>query len=136
MADFYYNSTHKMPPRPGQEFSTTYYRQDLAARKKVCRHVRTVLDTLAQAPSCEIDSWLDEKLKGHRHRKTKQLYTVAEVLNDMSNECTGTKKDGLPKDLAQAPIDRWNRVFQGYPDFQIRMKEKPPLGHQILVVEE
>jgi hypothetical protein len=38
---------------------------------------------------------------------------VWEIVEDIIGEARGKTRQGLPKDFAQAPIDRWNRLFAG-----------------------
>ena len=44
-----YIRTEKMAPRDGFEYSTTYLKQTLAQRKELCRHIRQVVEEIADA---------------------------------------------------------------------------------------
>ena len=40
-------------------------------------------------------------------------YQVIDIITDMVNEASGKTRQGLPKDFALAPIERWNKLFHG-----------------------
>lgn len=118
MAEGYYLSTHVMPPRPGKKYSTTYYKQTQEQRRALVRHFRQAATEIANAADVEpeVVSWLktpDKSFKrdGQARRGQSKYKTPEELMTDILAECSGTKRDGTPKDFAKAPIDRWNKLF-------------------------
>jgi gas vesicle protein len=117
----YYQSTQTMAPRPGKKYSTTYYKQSLNQRRELAKHFNTAVQEIADACDThkEVSDWLkqqDKRFKrdGRAEPGQPKYKTPEELMIDILKECNGTKKDGLtPKDFAQAPIDRWNRLFAG-----------------------
>lgn len=119
MAEGYYLSTHTMPPRPGKKYSTTYYKQTLQQRKALEKHFNESCAEIADAATTEpeIVQWLrtpDKRFKrdGSPGKGQRKYKTPAELMSDILGECSGTKRNGEPKDFAQAPIERWNRLFE------------------------
>lgn len=122
MAKSYYNTTHEMDPRPGVSYKTTYYKQSLDDRMKTAKHIKGVLRDVDSLPMSEIEQWLHSPIKGHKKKTTgKGNYTVLDVLKDALAEANGKQKNGLPKDFAKAPIDRWNKVFEDLESCTIEM---------------
>lgn len=124
--EFFYKKAHTMDPRDGAKFATTYYKQTLEERQKLCNHARNILrdiNYLLKHYEAEVEEWLKSPLKGHIKKDTKRNYTVEGVLEDFVGEMNGKMKNGLPKDFAQAPITRWNKVFAECDRCQIVMTE-------------
>ena len=46
--------------------------------------------------------------------------TLWEIVEDIMGEAHGKTRQGLPKDFAKAPIDRWNKLFKGT-DYEFEM---------------
>lgn len=110
-----YQRTQKMEPRPGQKFSTTYYKQTLEQRQELVQHIqncmREMVNYLDQHPE-HLDWAMNTGLKGFP-KTTGGFRTMWEIMSDIAGEAQGQTRQGLPKDFAQAPIDRWNKLFQG-----------------------
>jgi hypothetical protein len=124
MAKFYYQKTHKMEARNGNKFATTYYKQTLEQRHSLTKHIRAsvkeIVDYLDTDP--EMMSWAQNTpLKGFP-KTTGGKRTLWELLTDIASEASGKKRDGTPKDYAQAPIDRWNKLFADT-DYEITLEE-------------
>ena len=119
MMKFYYDRKEKMSPRPGVKYATTYYKQTASERKRlmnriveVCRQVGNEMDR-----NKEILSWAEHtSLKGFPKTKGQPNRTALEIFQDMKGEAFGTKKNGDPKDFAEAPIERWNRLMMTLPE--------------------
>lgn len=121
MSEFYYNTTKEMAPRDGKSYSTTYYQQSLDERKRVQKHINRTIQDIKTLPASAVSGWLETPLKKHNKRESKGKYSVFDVIRDMDREAKKMKKDGLPGDFAQAPITRWNKVFEGCPERTIVM---------------
>jgi hypothetical protein len=109
-----YQKLTKMEPRDGVKYSTTYVKQTLEQRKDLCKHIRQVVVEISDAVEGN-DLLLDfirTPLKGFK-TTSGQNRTTTDVLSDMINEARGKQKSGLPKDFALAPIERWNKLFEG-----------------------
>lgn len=124
METFTYIDTKQMKPREGVEFATTYYIQSAKERarqaKWLSKQIRTVFSTLESSTEAMSEAY--KPLKGFPKTKGKNR-SLIELLEDMAGEITGTKKNGSPKDFAQAPIERWNKFFEGT-DYEFRMEEE------------
>ena len=123
VSEFYYKSKKTMQPRDGKAYSTTYYQQSLDERKRLQNHIRQTINDIATLPGDAVDEWLGQGLKGHNKKEKRGKYTVGDILRDMNEEQKKMQKNGLPGDFAQAPIDRWNKVFKGCPSRTIVMVE-------------
>ena len=111
---FYYQNTHSMEPRPGTAFATTYYKQTLDQRKQLTKHIfrssKEVVEALDQ--DSDMMAWATtHALKGFPKTGKQKNRTVWEIMEDIVGEAKGVKKNGDPKDYAQAPIERWNKLF-------------------------
>lgn len=104
----------KMLPRDGTNFSTTYLKQTLEQRKEFCRHIKQVITEISNAleDNLELNSFVRQPLKGFKTTQGVNR-SIMVIIEDMCNEAKGKKKDGLPKDFALAPIERWNKLFEG-----------------------
>ena len=103
-----------MEPRDGVKYSTTYVKQTLEQRKELCKHIRQVVVEISDAVEgdTELLDFIRTPLKGFK-TTAGQNRTTTDVLTDMINEAKGKQKNGLPKDFALAPIERWNKLFEG-----------------------
>jgi hypothetical protein len=102
-----------MEPRDGVKYSTTYVKQSLEQRQHLCKHIRAVVTEIADAIEGdeELLDFVRTPLKGFK-TTTGHNRTVTDIMTDMVNEARGKQKNGLPKDFALAPIERWNKLFQ------------------------
>lgn len=129
MARIFYQKTQGMEARDGNKFATTYYKQTLEQRKQLTKHIRActkeIIDYLDKNPS-QLEWHMNTPLKGFPKTKGQPNRTTWEILTDMVNEAKGRKRDGTPKDYAQAPIDRWNKLFAGT-DYEIVMEQRDGL---------
>lgn len=127
-----YQSTHKMEARDGVRYATTYYKQTLAQRKELVKHIHTVLQEIAEELRLhpQDESWLFEPNKMYPKTtggKKRDHRSIMEMFEDIMGECRGVKRDGTPKDFAQAPIDRWNKLFYET-DYAIEMVQTDRTG--------
>lgn len=103
-----------MEPREGVKYSTTYVKQTLDQRKELTKHIKTTVNEIADAIEKDenLMDFVRTPLKGFKTTHGMNR-TVADILTDMVNEAKGKQKNGLPKDFALAPIERWNKLFEG-----------------------
>lgn len=108
-----YQKMTKMEPRDGVKYSTTYVKQTLEQRKELCRHVKMTVGEIADAieGNEELMDFVRTPLKGFKTTNG-QNRTTTDVLTDMINEAKGKMRNGMPKDFALAPIERWNKLFE------------------------
>jgi hypothetical protein len=121
----YYQSTHDMLPRPGVKYATTYYKQTLEQRKQLTKHIRKCSMEIAEYLDVDPEAaeWhTNYPLKGFPKSDKQPNRTTWEIVSDMVQESQGRKRDGLPKDYAQAPIERWNKLFKDT-DYEIHMEQ-------------
>lgn len=125
MKTFYYQKTHQMEARDGNRFATVYYQQTLEQRKQLSKHIKTcsqeILDYLDKNPK-EMAWHQETPLKGFPKTRGQPNRTTWEIVTDIIGEAQGRKKNGLPKDYAQAPIDRWNKLFADT-EYEFRMEQ-------------
>lgn len=113
MTEIRYQKIHKMEPRDGVKYSTSYLKQTAEQRKQLCKHIRRVVGEIATAVEEDQDllDFVRTPLKGFK-TTSGQNRTTTDILTDMVNEAKGRKRDGMPKDFALAPIERWNKLFK------------------------
>lgn len=110
-----YQKTSKMEPRDGVKYATTYYKQSLEQRKELVRHLESCIEEMVQYLDKHPQdmSWaMNTGLKGFP-KTTGGKRTMWEIMEDIAGEAQGKQRSGLPKDFAQAPIERWNKLFAG-----------------------
>lgn len=114
-----------MKPREGVKFATTYYIQSAKERQRQADWIRQQIASVVRALETDATAMEAAKkpLKGFPKTKGQKNRTLIELLEDMAGEIQGTKKDGSPKDFAQAPIERWNKFFEGS-NYEFRMEEQ------------
>ena len=121
-----YQRTQAMNPREGVNFATVYIKQTLSQRRELCQHIKQTIEEIAQAIEQDSDlaEWIRTPLQGFKTTKGVNR-SVVDILTDMTNEARGLTKNNMPKDFAQAPIDRWNRLFANT-DYAIDLVKAPP----------
>lgn len=124
MPTFYYVDTREMAPRPGQKFSTIYYRQTQQQRLELSEWLTAQIKHLAELmeQDHELDFESQQPLPGFPKTGKQPNRSMQEILTDMLGEIQGTKTNGKPKDFAAAPIQRWNKLFAGS-ELEFRLEE-------------
>lgn len=110
-----YQKTSRMEPRDGQKYATTYYKQTLEQRAELVKFLtecaREIVEYLDTDP--DMMSWAQKRgIKGFP-KTTGGNRTVWEIVEDIIGEARGKTRQGMPKDFAAAPIERWNKLFAG-----------------------
>ena len=118
-----YKDIHKMEPREGLKYSTTYVKQTLDQRDTLVKHIKTVLEEISDAieGNEELEEFIKQPLPGFP-RTNNSNRSLQDIIADMVQECTGKRQNGSPKDFALAPIERWNRIF-GDTDYAIILEK-------------
>ena len=109
-----YQRTEKLLPREGFNYSTTYVKQTLEQRQELCKHIRHCVQEIADAIELDPDwnYFIRQPLKGFKTTQGTNR-SVLDIIQDMVNEAKGRQRNNLPKDFAMAPIERWNKLFEG-----------------------
>jgi hypothetical protein len=114
MKTFRFIDEKKMVPRAGNKFSTTYYRQTYHQRQAMVEwlehKISELLIEIARHPKLsQASNW---PLQGFPKTQGQKNRSLLEIIGDMLDEIQGIKKNGKPKDIAKAPVDRWNKFFE------------------------
>ena len=119
----FYQKIKQMEKRPGVEYATQYYIQSQTQRKDFQQYIYNCFKEISDScdESAELYDELQQPVKGFR-KTNGENRSAFEVMEDMANELKGTKRDGTPKDVARAPVDRWNKMF---PQYAVEMTEDP-----------
>lgn len=125
-----YERMEKMLPRDGVKYATTYVKQKLSDRKQLVRHI--------QQSARQIQHWIDHEpgwaefslqpLKGFPTTQGRNR-TMMDVIVDIILEAQGRTRQGLPKDFALAPCERWNKLFAGT-EFEFEFVQGSSLAQQ------
>lgn len=107
MAIFRYRKSVDMPPKEGQKFATTYYRQSPEEYQRLRAHIievaSEIMDLVELNP--EWDEFVNEPLKGFGRLNGKANYSINQIIADILEQTT------THKDITQGMIGRWNRLF-------------------------
>ena len=116
-----------MKPRAGNKYATTYYKQTLEQRKRQATWTLNACQELEQYfnQSPEHREAYNQPMRGFPQTGKLPNRSLKVVVDDMKGECYGTKKDGMPKDFAQAPIERWNKALAGT-KYEFEMIQRSP----------
>lgn len=109
-----YQKLSRLDPREGTNYATTYVKQTQAQRRELCKHIKHVIEEISDAieGDDELLDFVRFPLKGFK-TTTGVNRSITDILTDMVNEAKGLQKNGMPKDFALAPIERWNKLFKG-----------------------
>ena len=122
---FYYEKVKQMEARSGTNYATVYYLQNALQREAVRQHVLKCareIGAYLQTNPQYLDWHLNTPLKGFKKVQGQPNRTTVELINDMVQEVNGIRSNGKYKDLARAPIERWNKLFKGT-DYEFEMQE-------------
>lgn len=126
-----YQKLNKMDPREGRGYATTYVKQTLEQRRELCKYIKQVVSDISDAIEGDDDlvDFIRTPLKGFK-TTTGVNRCVVDIITDMVNEAKGKQKNGMPKDFALAPIERWNKLFQDT-DYEITLVQTfgPPANN-------
>ena len=119
MAIFRYKKSVDMPPKEGQKFATTYYRQSDEQYGKIKQHIvmvaTEIMDFVDGNP--EWDLFVNQPLKGFPRLNGKPNYSINQILGDMLEQTRSNK------DLPSGMLGRWSRLFHGT-EYDIEMLQE------------
>jgi hypothetical protein len=122
--DFYYEQQQAMTPRPGVSYATTYYKQIPIERRMLSKHfektIAQVYLDLQRYDRTGFDHALHTPLKGFPRTGGKGNRSMWDLFSDIMDECHGQHR-GEPKDFPLAPIERWNKLWDQFPDYQVNL---------------
>ena len=136
----YYKNMTTMQPRPGVKYATTYVKQTAKQRSQLTDHLVRCTRLINTWINTE-QGWstaMDRPLKGFPTTQG-QNRTPMTVIVDILNEAQGRQRNGQLKDYALAPIERWNKLFQGTEfAFELESSEEydPWAGHEEISNEQ
>jgi hypothetical protein len=117
-----YQSMKKMTPMGGRTFATTYVIQNKEQREELVKHTdmctKELLKELKKNPNYALV--FNTPMKGFPQTNGNANRCLADILTDIHDEAYGKTRQGRPKDFALAPIERWNKMFEGT-DYQIEL---------------
>lgn len=118
-----YENIHKMEPREGLKYSTTYIKQTPGQRQALVNHIKQVLEEISDCieGDQDLEEFIRQPLPGFP-RVNNANRSLTDIIADMIQECTGKRANGQPKDFALAPIERWNKIF-GDTDYAIVLEK-------------
>lgn len=104
-----YNTTKVMEPRPGKDFSTTYYQQNHQQRQATLDHIQSIVEEITEvcAVDSELKDWIQQELKGFRRTEKPGNYSLIDIVSDMAEQLESGK------DIPSGMLGRWNRLFKG-----------------------
>lgn len=107
MAIFRYKKSIDMPPKEGQKFATTYYRQSPDEYDRTKQHIILVASEIMEFVDShpEWDEFVNQPLKGFPRLNGLPNYSINQILSDILDQ---TKQN---KDLPSGMLGRWSRLF-------------------------
>jgi len=109
-----YQKSVRMEPRDGAKYATTYYKQTLAQRAELVKFLTDCATEIVHYLDTDPDmmTWAQSQGQKGFPKTTGGNRTVWEIVEDIIGEARGKTRQGLPKDFAAAPIERWNKLFR------------------------
>jgi hypothetical protein len=110
-------STRTMDPRPGVKYATVYNRVRPAVRRKMLRDIQEVMDEIVDQCEHENDYPIVYPLKGFPRTLGQENYSAGDIMVDLKQQLESGK------DVPDAMIYRWNKLFQEFPELQIEFAD-------------
>ena len=106
--EYEYYTTKELPPRPGNNFATTYYKLDKAETKRLTETVNALADSIDRLTPSEKQEF-ESMFKGllTQKRDSKGKYSATQIVKDLQ------KQLAQGKDVPSGMIGRWNKAFDG-----------------------
>lgn len=117
MPKFGYLNIRQMDPRPGKKYATKYYQQSRAEAQRAKEHVDGIANSMSEMcmTNPEAMDVLSRGMPGFSRRESAGSYSALAVVNDLQGQLHAGK------DIPEAMMRRWNRMFTDRPDLQIEM---------------
>ena len=112
--------TRTMDPRPGVKYATVYNRITASTRRRMRKELLEITDEIVDECERQSDFPIIYPLQGFPRTEGRENYTAAEIMSDILNQL----KDG--KDIPDAMVYRWNKLFQDFPDINIEFVDAQP----------
>lgn len=117
MAEFIRTGTRQMDPRDGQKFATVYIRLARGERARMTEFVQSTMQEILEECLRQDSYPVCDPLRGFPRTQGRENYTAADIMQDL----LGQLQSG--KDVAQAMVYRWNKLFQDFDELQIYFRE-------------
>lgn len=103
-----YNTTKVLEPRPGKDYSTTYYQQNHQQRQETLEHIQSVVEEISTvcAKDSDMKEWIQKELKGFRRTESPGNYSLIDIVSNMAEYLDAGK------DIPSGMLGRWNRLFK------------------------
>lgn len=108
-------STRTMDPLPGKNYATTYNRISPATRRQMIRDLTQVVEELLNENQ---NNELDIPLVGFPRTGGQTNYSSAQIMYDILDQLD------QGKDIPDAMLNRWNKLFKKFPDIQIELTDQ------------
>ena len=110
-------STRQMDPRPGVRYATVYNRIRPATRRQMLRDIQVVMDEIVDQCDLENDYPIVYPLRGFPRTNGQPNYSAGQIMTDLKQQLESGK------DIPNAMVDRWNRLFGDWPEIQIEFRD-------------
>lgn len=117
MATFIRKGTKQMDPRPGVKYATEYTQLNPAQRRKLKKHIESVMKMTLEAALTTNDYSVLQPLKGFP-RTNGDNYSAADIISDLNTQIDSGK------DVPSGMLGRWNRLFEDFPEEQIDFSDE------------
>lgn len=117
MAEFIRTSVRQMDPRDGQRFATVYIRLAPGQRRRMTEFVQSTMMEILEECLRQDSYPVCEPLRGFPRTQGRENYTAADIMQDLLVQLQAGK------DVAQAQVYRWNKLFEDFADLQINFRE-------------
>ena len=107
MVIFRYTKSIDMPPKEGQKFATTYYRQNSNEYQRIKAHIVQVASEIMEFVDSnpQWDEFVNQPLKGFARLNGRPNYSINQILADILEQTRSNK------DLPSGMLGRWSRLF-------------------------
>jgi hypothetical protein len=111
MPCFYYHRHRQMTVRNGVDYSTTYIQQTPEEHQRLLTWLIDCADQIDHVADQDPDmaQWLSQPLKRFRRSQRGRYYSALDIVMDAVTQM----HEG--RDLTQAMLGRWNRLFDSTP---------------------
>ena len=116
--------TRTMDPRPGVKYSTTYNRIRPATRRRMLRDLQVVIDEIVDQCEYENDYAIANPLRDFPRTMGKDNYSAGEIMMDLKKQLESGK------DVPNAMVYRWNKLFQEWPELEINFTDTATPSNQ------
>jgi hypothetical protein len=120
MAAFVQTGTRQMEARDGKKFATVYIKLARGETAKMHEFVKAIAQEVLEECIRQDDYPVCNPLKAFPRTMGRENYSALDIMQDLLNQLEAGK------DVPQAMINRWNKLFHGYHDIMIYFREPGP----------